>query len=148
MSCRYKDRCPSSSGWCEAPAWDFSYCIPFLINAYESRKHEMVPNEYQKQAMRVSTDKCRNLSNVGLGITGEAGEVADLIKKHLYQGHELDKNYLAHELGDVVWYVALACETIGYNLEDVLRMNIEKLWMRYPDGFDPERSIHRKPEDI
>lgn len=108
----------------------------------------MTVNEYQKLAMRTATSKCKNLSNVGLGISGEAGEVADIIKKHLHQGHELDRKRIAKELGDVAWYIALGCETIGYSLESVLQMNIDKLKIRYPDGFDYEHSIHRKMEDI
>lgn len=99
----------------------------------------MTANEYQKLAMRTATSKCKNLSNVGLGISGEAGEVADLIKKHLYQGHELNKEHIAKELGDVAWYIALGCETIGSSLESVLQMNIDKLKVCYPDKFDYEQ---------
>ena len=55
---------------------------------------------------------------------------------------------MAKELGDVDWYLALAAHGIGYDLEDILHMNVEKLRARYPDGFDAEHSLHRKPEDI
>lgn len=107
-------------------------------------------NEYQKAAMRTAKQnrKIRQLGNVGLGLTGESGEVADMIKKHLFQGHDLDREHIAKELGDVAWYIALGAELIGYDLESILQMNIEKLWGRYPDGFDPEKSIHRKEGDI
>lgn len=69
------------------------------------------------------------------------------MKKHLFQGHELDKAKMAKELGDVAWYLALTAYGIGYNLEDILRMNIDKLLARYPDGFDAEHSLHRKAGD-
>ena len=107
----------------------------------------MTPNEYQKAAMRTASPKCYNLSNVGLGLAGEAGEVADIIKKHLHQGHVLDKEKIAEELGDVAWYLALGCAMIGYDFETVLSMNVDKLWKRYPDGFDVEHSIHREQHE-
>lgn len=49
MSCRYKDQCPSYSGWCNGPKQDFSKCVEFLITAYENEKKRMMPNEYQKK---------------------------------------------------------------------------------------------------
>lgn len=107
----------------------------------------LTPNKYQELAMRTAKPECRNLSNVGLGLAGEAGECADLIKKHLHQGHNLDKEKLKKELGDVAWYLALGCEVAETTLEEVMRMNIDKLMVRYPDGFDPERSKNRSEND-
>lgn len=104
----------------------------------------MKGNEYQKLAMRTANKKCRSLGNAGLGLAGEAGEAADIIKKHLFQGHELDKDELITELGDVCWYVALAAELIGADMETVLFRNIEKLKRRYPEGFSEEKSINRE----
>ena len=101
-------------------------------------------NDYQRAAMRTANPECHDLSNVGLGLSGETGEVTDIIKKHLHQGHNLDKEHLVEELGDVAWYLALAADTIGVSLEEILTRNIEKLKCRYPDGFDKERSIHRE----
>ena len=105
-------------------------------------------NDYQKLAMRTANPKCKNLSNVGLGLAGEAGEAADLIKKHLHHEHELDKDHLAKELGDVAWYIALGCEVIGIDLETVLQRNIDKLKARYPEGFAVDKSLHRAEGDI
>lgn len=101
-------------------------------------------NEYQKLAMRTANPECINLSNVGLGIAGEAGEVADLIKKHLHHGHELPREEMIKELGDVAWYLALGCTAIDVDMETVLQRNIDKLKARYPEGFSSERSIHRE----
>ena len=105
-------------------------------------------NAYQQAALRtagtVNPDPL--LINGVMGLNGEAGECIDLVKKHLFQGHELDKEKLAKELGDVAWYLAIASYAIGYNLDDVLKMNIQKLKERYPDGFDAERSNNRKEE--
>jgi NTP pyrophosphatase (non-canonical NTP hydrolase) len=77
-------------------------------------------------------------------VHGEAGEVADMIKKNMFQGHTFDLEVYVKELGDVAWYLALGCEVAGIDLETVMEANIEKLRERYPDGFDPERSRNRE----
>jgi NTP pyrophosphatase (non-canonical NTP hydrolase) len=100
-------------------------------------------NEYQKLAMRTANEKCRTLGNAGLGITGEAGEAADIIKKHLFHGHELDKDELIKELGDVAWYLAETAYALDVSLEEVCTRNIEKLRHRFPEGFSTENSINR-----
>lgn len=110
----------------------------------------MTPNEYQRAAMRTAPDyseKNRLLNGV-LGMSGESGECADMVKKHLFQGHELDKEHLAKELGDVAWYLAVTAQAIGYDLETVLQMNVDKLRKRYPEGFSAERSRHREDGDV
>ena len=80
-------------------------------------------------------------------LCGESGEAIDLVKKWMMQGHELDKAHLAKELGDIAWYLAEAATAIGYDLETILQNNIDKLKARYPEGFDAERSMHRKNGD-
>lgn len=77
-------------------------------------------------------------------MNGEAGEVIDLLKKHEFQGHDLDYNEIVKELGDVAWYLALACTAIGVPLSAVLQQNIDKLKARYPDGFKTVDSVNRK----
>lgn len=113
----------------------------------------MTINEYQKLAMRtanvdVLAKQSEGLSNAALGLCGESGEIADMVKKYLHQGHNLDFEHFAKELGDVAWYLALGATVIGYDLESILQINIDKLRARYPDGFDVERSLHRKENDI
>ena len=105
-------------------------------------------NEYQAAAMRTAALGTTNdqLSAAGLGLAGEAGEVADHIKKNLHHGHALDTAKVAKELGDVLWYVALACYAIGVSMDDVAQWNIDKLKARYPDGFSSERSLNRLDE--
>ena len=109
-------------------------------------------NGYQHKAMRTASglkgEMLRNFSNAGLGIAGEAGEVADMIKKHLHHGHPLDREAFIKELGDVAWYIALCCTLIGEPMENVLQANIDKLLKRYPEGFDPEKSMHRAEDDV
>lgn len=84
------------------------------------------------------------LATLGLGISGEAGEVADLIKKHLGHGHDLDWGKLKTELGDVLWYVACLADRLSIPLSAIASANVEKLQRRYPDGFSTDRSIHRE----
>ena len=79
-----------------------------------------------------------------MGLCGEAGEVIDLVKKHLHQGHPLNKEQLIKELGDVAWYLAEAAYALGVDLDTVCAGNISKLKKRYPEGFDKERSINRE----
>ena len=111
----------------------------------------MTINEYQALAMRTSNKSLStdmNLLNGALGLAGESGEVADLVKKHMMQGHDLDATHVAKELGDICWYIAETANAIGYDLETIMQMNIDKLLERYPDGFDTERSQHRKEGDV
>ena len=102
-------------------------------------------NEYQQLALRTSgaKDPEHMVLNSALGLNGEAGEVADLVKKHIFQGHDLDRDKMAKELGDVLWYVASGAAGIGYTLAEIAEMNAEKLRRRYPDGFDVEKSLNR-----
>lgn len=113
---------------------------------------EMTANAYQTEALRTASgmnyEHHGMLINAALGIAGEGGEVADLIKKATFQGHDLDTAHVAKELGDVAWYLAVGAYAIGYDLETVLKMNVEKLRKRYPDGFDAERSLHREKGDV
>lgn len=83
-----------------------------------------------------------------LGICGEGGEFADLIKKTGYQGHDFDERHALLELGDVLYYVSVAALALGYTLTDVMEANVEKLRKRYPDGFSAERSVHREEGDL
>lgn len=112
----------------------------------------MTINEYQTAALRAApTDKLSAsdlLLNSALGLCGESGEVADLVKKHLFQGHDLDLDHVAKELGDISWYLAVGAYAIGLDLESIFRINKEKLEARYPDGFSTDRSLHRVKNDI
>ena len=121
----------------------------------------MTPNEYQKLALRtdpVTLNRFPFVSDILLpdmriingvmGLNGEAGEAIDLVKKSMFQGHDLDREHLAKELGDVAWYIAATADAIGYDLETIFQMNIDKLRARYPEGFDADKSIHRAEGDV
>lgn len=106
-------------------------------------------NEYQKEAMTLLNPALTEkdvLMNALMGLCGEAGEAIDLMKKHLYQGHELDRQKLIKELGDIAWYLAEAATGLNVPLADILQGNLDKLHARYPQGFDTQHSQHRENE--
>ena len=106
----------------------------------------MTGNEYQKLAMTTlnpALSKQDVLINGVMGLCGEAGEAIDIVKKHLAQGHPLDREALLKELGDVAWYLAETAYALDVPLDEVLAGNIEKLRRRYPEGFETERSVDR-----
>lgn len=111
----------------------------------------MTANEYQELALRTARkdlDSTQLLLNGALGLAGESGEVVDMIKKHLFHDHWLDRTHLLKELGDISWYLAIAASALDTDLDTIFQMNIDKLKARYPDGFDAEKSINRKEGDI
>lgn len=126
----------------------------------------MTGNDYQKLASRTndgfSTARLKNKINeeywehedIGgvingcLGLSGEVGEFNDMVKKWIFHKKPMDFDHLKKELGDVLWYVAMICKSLGWDLDDVMQTNIDKLKARYPEGFDPELSNHRKEGDV
>lgn len=124
----------------------------------------MTGNEYQQLAMRTNdranTPRLTNaifdcdaiiiaqLINGVLGLTGEAGEVSDLIKKSIFHEKGIDLEHLKKELGDCAWYLAIICDACGFTLDDVMQTNIDKLKARYPQGFDTYRANNRAEGDI
>jgi NTP pyrophosphatase (non-canonical NTP hydrolase) len=102
-------------------------------------------NDYQRLAQRTANANTISgkIENGILGLCGETGEIADIWKKYLHQGHELDKEHMIEELGDVLWYCAELAAGLGVGLAEVAERNIEKLRRRYPNGFEAERSRER-----
>ena len=98
-------------------------------------------DNYQHNAARTLGDA--DLRILALGLCGEAGEAAEIVKKHMGHGHDLDVDNLAKELGDVLWYVAALATALDVNLSQVAQANVAKLRARYPDGFSEERSRNR-----
>jgi len=101
--------------------------------------------EYQQKAMRTAgtLEFMERIENGILGAGGEAGELIDLWKKYKFQGHPLDRTKMVNEAGDVLWYLACLADGLGTTLEEIAKYNVEKLNRRYPDGFDPDKSINR-----
>lgn len=124
----------------------------------------MTGKEYQDLAMRTndgkSTSRLSNMLstedktdiggvlNACLGLSGEVGEFNDMIKKAVFHEKEFDCEHAKKELGDIMWYVALMCDSFGWNLDEILEMNVAKLKNRYPQGFDVERANNRQEGDV
>ena len=125
----------------------------------------MTGNEYQRLAMRTNDGKAterlefhieanRGIKDIGgllngcLGLAGEAGELLDMFKKWIFHNKMLDRDHAKKELGDVMWYVAMICHSMGWELDEILQMNVDKLKARYPEGFSTELSNNRKEGDI
>ena len=128
-----------------------NYCILELVERrYATGTKPEVPtdlslNEYQMAAMAFKDPEQGDLNYSVLGLNGEAGEVADALKKLNYHGHSITQSGLIEELGDALWYIASIAHDLGVSLSDVANVNMRKLWSRYPEGhFSKERSINRK----
>lgn len=83
-----------------------------------------------------------------LGLSGEAGEFNDMVKKWIFHEKPLDVDHAQKEVGDILWYIAMICHSFGWDMNQIMQMNIDKLKARYPDGFDVELSAHRKAGDV
>ena len=106
-------------------------------------------NQYQKEAFDLISEDGRKdmVLNGVLGLAGESGECCDIVKKNRFQGHELNKEHLIEELGDVMWYIAETASGLGVTLEEVAQYNLDKLHKRYHGKhFNKEDSIHRNEE--
>ena len=124
----------------------------------------MTGKEYQKLAMRTNdgnnTQRLTNAVNVVgnkdiggvfnacLGLSGEVGEFNDIIKKWVFHEKPFDEEHAKKELGDVMWYVAMMCESFGWDLNEIMQINIDKLKARYPEGFDVNLANNRKEGDV
>ena len=109
----------------------------------------MQANKYQMLAARTiaTDDVCAMRDHAMMGMVAEMGELFGLYQK-VHQGHDFDEEHAEKELGDLLWMIAEYCTSMGWYLADIMEMNIEKLKARYPDGFDPEKSLHRASDDI
>lgn len=107
-------------------------------------------SDYQRMARRTAGTKQKSdkREEAMLGLAGEVGELCDHYKKYKHQGHAFDRDHMIEEAGDVLWYLSELADGLDISLEDIAIRNIEKLARRYPDGFDPERSMHREEEQL
>jgi len=106
-------------------------------------------DDYQdasRRTLNVDWPEREQIANAVMGLAGEAGEIAELFKKQLYHGHNISAMQIIDELGDLMWYLAAIASLEGLSLDDIAQANIDKLWQRYPNGFNPEDSIRR--EDV
>ena len=86
--------------------------------------------------------------NAALGLSGEVGELNDMLKKWVFHEKQLDAEHLKREISDVCWYLALMCDSFEFNLDEIMQINIDKLKARYPEGFDTYRANRRQAGDV
>lgn len=123
----------------------------------------MQGKEYQNLAMRTNDGKhtkrlmkavdmpnvdLGGIFNACLGLSGEVGEFNDMIKKAVFHEKPFDEEHAKKEMGDIMWYVAMMCESFGWNLDEIMQMNVDKLKARYPEGFDVVRANNRSEADV
>lgn len=104
-------------------------------------------NEYQRHAYNLISEAGKKdmITNGVLGLAGEVGECCDIVKKYKYQGHELDREHLKDELGDVLWYIAETASGLGITLEEVAQFNLDKLRSRYHgETWSRDDDVNRK----
>ena len=107
-------------------------------------------NEYQALAARTINkrlDWAQKAMHALHGMAGEVGEIHSIYQKS-YQGHEIFTDHMKKELGDLLWFIAEYATAMGWPLEEVAQLNIDKLKARFPEGFEVDKSIHRKEGDI
>lgn len=110
----------------------------------------MTGNEYQKLASRtINTNLTSEEQKLHalFGMVGEVGELHSLYQK-TYQGHYFYEEHAKKELSDLMWFVAEYCTVMGWELDTIMQINIDKLIARYPEGFEAEKSLNRKEGDI
>ncbi len=134
----------------EEPYMTFEVMTEEDYNALRAKLDSMSCNQYQKLAAR-TINKDLDLKHQGRhalhGMVGEIGELHSIYQKK-YQGHEFDEEHAKKELGDLLWFIAEYCTAHGWKLEDIARMNIDKLKSRYPEGFEEDKSLNRAEGDI
>ncbi|EQC46186.1 nucleoside triphosphate pyrophosphohydrolase family protein [Bacteriovorax sp. Seq25_V] len=101
---------------------------------------------FQAMNERLNDDGLKRLLHAGIGLSTEAGEFLDALKKHIFYGKELDKVNLAEEMGDLFWYMAIVADELGFEFEEVMERNITKLKARYGEKFSEEKAERRDLE--
>lgn len=117
----------------------------FSVELYQEGASSTAKSDYSDllEGSDEEIQKLLEMLNWAIGLAGEAGEFADLIKKKVFHGHDVSQEEIESELGDITWYTSANCDVHDLTLEDVMKNNLEKLDNRYSDGFDKEESQNR-----
>ena len=128
------------------------------INDYAKFVDETTSEESKHHIALIGRlDDLKNIANMprlltsAVGMLAESGEFAEISKKIIFQGKEFSEEerfHMKRELGDILWYWVQGCKALGFEPEDVMQENINKLEKRYPNGFDVHRSENREEGDI
>ena len=99
--------------------------------------------DFTSMNTRLNEDGTKRLLHAGIGLSTEAGEFLDALKKHIFYGKELDRVNLKEEMGDLFWYLAIACDELGVEFEPLMETNIAKLKARYGEKFTEHKAENR-----
>ena len=131
---------------------DLNKYVEFVNTTTSSPSKEHTPFIDRLMELRENGFPTERLLTAAVGMSAEAGEFTEIVKKIVFQGKPVNEENLFHlkrELGDIMWYVSQACIGLDISLEEVIQMNFEKLSARYPEGaFSIERSENRKEGDL
>lgn len=118
-----------------------------MHNVADVLRFESNTEIFQREARRSLRDDLpyeAMCSNMCMGLAGEISEVIDIMKKHIYQGKELDITDVIEEVGDVLWYIANFCNVNNITMDECMESNIKKLRERFPNGFTIKDANERK----
>lgn len=116
---------------------------------------KITPSEFIKSSLvteaRDMSPVLERLQSVGtvrlvhsmIGLCTESAEIQDMMKKHIFYGKDIDKVNFKEELGDLMWYMAIACDELGVSLEEIMQTNVDKLRARYGEKFTEEAALNR-----
>jgi NTP pyrophosphatase (non-canonical NTP hydrolase) len=131
---------------------DLNKYVEFVNATTSNPSKEHTPFIDRLLELREKGFPTERLLTAAVGMSAEAGEFTEVVKKIVFQGKPVNEENLFHlkrELGDIMWYVSQACIGLDISIEEVIQMNFEKLSARYPEGaFSIERSENRKVGDL
>ena len=131
---------------------DLNKYVEFVNTTTSSPSKEHTPFIDRLLELRENGFPTERLLTAAVGMSAEAGEFTEVVKKIIFQGKPVTEENLFHlkrELGDIMWYVSQACIGLDISIEEVIQMNFEKLSARYPEGtFSIERSENRVEGDL
>ena len=131
---------------------DLNKYVEFVDATTSSASKEYAEFLKRLHSLEVEGFPTERLLTAAVGMSAEAGEFTEIVKKMIFQGKPVNEENLFHlkrELGDIMWYVSQACIGLDISLEEVIQMNFEKLNARYPEGaFTIERSENRVEGDL
>ncbi len=114
-----------------------------ITKEYQENAGKTDSTNYQPVADRLNDTKTAQLIHYALGLATEAGEFQDAVKRYIAYGKALDNTNLKEEVGDIMWYIARICSLYGWDMKDVMDINISKLKARFPEKFTEENAITR-----
>ena len=131
---------------------DLNKYLDFVNNVTSNPSKEHEAFIYRLQELEGQGFPTERLLTAAVGMSAEAGEFTEVVKKIILQGKPYNEDNVFHmkrELGDICWYIAQACMALDTTFDEIIEMNVDKLKARYPGGeFDVSKSEHRKEGDI